>query len=88
MEAMMSFATAFGTTVIGLYATSNPDQTGPYLSITFTINRYPDAIKRYLNKNVAELAWGQRVRETDAMDLIGVDETLQKVDDFFDDRDI
>ena len=80
-------ATAFGTTVIGLYATSNPDRTGPYLSRNFTINRYPDAIRRYLDKNVGDIAWGQRVREPDAMNLITVDDALQKVDLFFNDRD-
>jgi len=80
-------ATAFGTTVIGLYATSNPDRTGPYLSRNFTINRYPDAIRRYLDKNVGDIAWGQRVREPDAMDLVTVDDVLQKVDHFFNDRD-
>ncbi len=80
-------ATAFGTTVIGLYATSNPDRTGPYLSRNFTINRYPDAIRRFLDKNVADIAWGQRVREPDAMDLVTVDDALQKVDLFFNDRD-
>ena len=80
-------ATAFGTAVIGLYATSNPDRTGPYLSGAFTINRYPDAIRRYLDKNVADIAWGQRVRDPDGMSLITVQDVLQKLDVFFDDRD-
>jgi heptosyltransferase I len=75
-------ATALGTTVIGLYATSNPDRTGPYLSEKFTINRYPDAISRYLHKNVAEVAWGQRVRDPNAMDLITIDDVKRKIDDF------
>ena len=80
-------ATAFGTAVTGLYATSNPDRTGPYLSRTFTINRYPDAIRQYLGKNVADIAWGQRVRDADAMSLITVQDVLQKLDAFFEDRD-
>jgi heptosyltransferase I len=80
-------ATALGTDVIGLYATSNPDRTGPYLSKTFTINRYPDAIRRYLDKNVADVAWGRRVRDADAMGLIAVNDVLQITDVFFDNRD-
>ena len=80
-------ATALGTTVIGLYATSNPDRTGPYLSRKYTINRYPDAISRYLGKNVEDLRWGQRVRHPDAMGLITVDDVVQNIDTFFDDRD-
>ena len=79
-------ATALGTAVVGLYATSNPDRTGPYLSGKYTINRYPDAVRQYLGKNVADLAWGQRVRHPHAMDLITVDEVVQKIDLFFDDR--
>ena len=79
-------ATALGTSVIGLYATSNPERTGPYLSQKYTINRYPEAIQRYLGKNVADLNWGQRVRHPDAMDLITLDDVTQIVDTFFSDR--
>ena len=79
-------ATALGTTVIGLYATSNPARTGPYLSQKYTINRYPDAIVRSLGKNVADLRWGQRVRHPEAMDLITVADVVDKIDDFFDNR--
>jgi heptosyltransferase I len=77
-------ATALGTDVVGLYATSNPKRTGPYNSQKFTINRYPDAIRRYLGKNVDDVRWGQRVRDPDAMDLIKVDDVVEKIDLFFD----
>ena len=79
-------ATALGTPVVGLYATSNPDRTGPYNSRKYTINRYPDAIKAYLGKNVEDVRWGQRVRHPDAMDLIEVGEVIEKIELFFDDR--
>ncbi|MFW2405571.1 MAG: glycosyltransferase family 9 protein [Gammaproteobacteria bacterium] len=81
-------ATALGTTVVGLYETSNPERTGPYLSGRFTIHRYPDAIRRYIGKNVADLRWGQRVRHPHAMDLIEVGEVTEKIDSFVDDRDL
>ena len=81
-------ATALGTAVIGLYATSNPDRTGPYNSKTFTINRYPDAIHQYLDKNVADVAWGQRVRDPDAMGLITVQDVLQNIDTFLEERQL
>ena len=77
-------ATAMGTPVIGLYATSNPERTGPYISRELTVNRYPDAIRRYLGKNVRDLRWGQRVRHPDAMDLITVEDVTEKIDFFFD----
>ena len=80
-------ATALGTAVVGLYATSNPDRTGPYLSRKYTINRYPDAIDRYMGKRVANLRWGQRVRHPDAMGLIRVEDVIEKVAAFFDDSE-
>ncbi len=77
-------ATAFSTPVLGLYATSNPDRTGPFASRELTANRYPDAAEKYLGKPVADLRWGQRVRHPDAMDLITVDEVIGKIDRHFD----
>ncbi len=76
-------ATAAGTPVIGLYATSNPDRTGPYLSRDLCVNRYPDAVAQYLGKRVADLRWGQRVRHPDAMELITTDDVIGKINEFF-----
>jgi heptosyltransferase I len=81
-------ATALGTSVVGLYATSNPQRTGPYLSQKYTINRYPDAVRMYLDRSVEEVGWGQRVRHPDAMDLIEVGDVIRSIDAFFDDRHI
>ena len=74
-------ATAAGTPVVGLYATSNPARTGPYCSQHRTINRYPEAARRFLDKSVDELRWGQRVRSPDAMDLIDAAEVCDKIDE-------
>ena len=79
-------ATALGTAVIGLYATSNPARTGPYLWQKFTINRYPDAVMKYLGKNVRDLRWGQRIRHPDAMDLVTINDVVQVIDNFFENR--
>ena len=76
-------ATAFGTPVLGLYATSNPDRTGPFASSELTANRYPDAALKYLGRPVEQLRWGQRVRHPDAMDLISVEDVTGKIDAFF-----
>jgi len=77
-------ATAFATPVLGLYATSNPNRTGPYASRELTVNRYPDAAEKYLGKSVEQLRWGQRVRHPDAMNLITVADVVDRIDDFFD----
>ena len=74
-------ATCVGTPVIGLYATSNPLRTGPYLSQRWVVNKYPDALQADGGKSVDEVSWGQRVRSPDAMDLISVAEVVAKLDE-------
>lgn len=73
-------ATAAGTAVVGLYATSNPDRTGPYLSRDLTVNVYPDACRQFLGKEVGELRWGQRVRDPGAMSLIRLGQVTTMID--------
>ncbi len=77
-------ATAMNTPVLGLYATSNPARTGPYTSRELTVNRYPQAVEKFIGKSVDRLRWGQRVRHPDAMDLITVDDVIAKIDGFLD----
>ena len=73
-------ATAVGTPVVGLYATSNPGRTGPVNSMDTTINAYPRALEAFLGKREQDVRWGQRVRHPDAMALISVDEVVEVVD--------
>lgn len=75
--------TAAGTPVIGLYATSNPGRSGPYLSSSLTVNAYPEAVDRFLRKTPEQLRWGQRVRDPGAMDLIRLKEVNAKIDQIF-----
>ncbi|HNP34564.1 MAG TPA: glycosyltransferase family 9 protein [Woeseiaceae bacterium] len=76
-------ATAAGTPVIGLYASTNPDRAGPYVSRALTVNRYPDAVEKYLGKRVEQVRWGERVRHPEVMSLISVADVTAKVDSFF-----
>ncbi len=73
-------ATAAGTPVIGLYATSNPARTGPYVSRQLTIDRYAEALETFMGKTVSQVRWGQRVRDPAAMDLISVNDVTGKID--------
>ena len=73
-------ATAVGTPVIGLYATSNTHRTGPYFSQHLVVDEYPEAVRREFGKPVSALRWGQRVRDPNAMNLIRVDNVLKKID--------
>jgi heptosyltransferase I len=71
--------TAAGTPVIGLFATTNPDRAGPYLSRQWEVNRYPDAVDRYIGKSVESLRWGTRVRLPEAMDLVTVEDVCARL---------
>jgi len=76
-------ATTVGTPVVGLYATSNPDRTGPYRSRQLCVNAYPEAVRRYLGRDVDELRWGQRVRDPGAMGLIRLAQVNERLDRVF-----
>ena len=75
-------STAMGTPVIGLYATTNPDRARPYLSDSWVINRYPDAIDKKYHKQVKDMPWGTRVRDAWAMKLITIKDTTNMIDKF------
>jgi len=76
-------ATAVNTKVIGLYASSNPNRTGPYQSEKYTVNAYPDACIKYLGKKANKVNWGQRIRNPEVMTIITVDMVKEKIDEFF-----
>lgn len=73
-------ATAAGTPVVGLYATSNRQRTGPYFSQRLVVDLYPEAVRQEFGKPVDALRWGQRVRAPGAMDLIPVADVLERAD--------
>jgi len=76
-------ATAVATPVIGLYATSNPARSGPYLSRDLVVDAYPAAAGRFLGKTPDQLRWGQRVRDAGAMQLIRLRDVNAKIDEVF-----
>jgi heptosyltransferase I len=73
-------ANAAGTPVIGLYASSNPERTGPYSFRELTVNRYPDAVRQAFQKSVQEVPWGKRVRDPQVMNQIKFEEVKNKLD--------
>ena len=76
-------ATAMGTPVVGLYATSNRLRTGPYFSQDLVVDKYPEAVRKEFDKPVEALRWGQRVRDPEAMMLITVADVTEKLDQAF-----
>ena len=72
-------ATAVGSPVVGLYATSNRHRTGPYNSQHLVVDKYPEAVRQELGTSVEEIRWGRRVRNPDAMNLITVADVRPKL---------
>ena len=75
----LHIASILSKPVIGLFATSNPERTGPFQNIEFIINKYPEALKKYNKKLVSDAKWGERIRNKKAMSLIKVDDVKKKI---------
>lgn len=74
-------ANAVNTPVLGLYASSNPERTGPYQHRNWVINQYPEACRRFLGRAVHEVRWGQRVRAPEVMELITEEAVCARLDE-------
>ncbi|HUQ53551.1 MAG TPA: glycosyltransferase family 9 protein [Gammaproteobacteria bacterium] len=81
-------ATAVGTPVVGLYATSNRHRTGPYFSQHLVVDKYPQAVAKEFGRPIETLRWGQRVRDPAAMSLITVADVAAKLDAAFAERGV
>jgi heptosyltransferase I len=74
-------ATTVGTPVIGLYAATNPERSGPYHSRRWCVNRYDRAASRFLNQSAQHLPWTEKIELPGVMDLIEVDDAIEKLDE-------
>ncbi|MFG1498554.1 glycosyltransferase family 9 protein [Halobacteriovorax sp. XZX-3] len=72
-------AAALNTPVIGLYTAVPPEYTGPFGQIENCINAYPRALEHYFHKTENDVPWRFRIKEDDMMNLITVEEVLEKV---------
>jgi len=73
-------ATTVGTPVIGLYAATNPQRSGPYYSRPWCVDRYDQAARRFLHKPAAEIAWTRKIEQPGVMDLIGTGDVIERLD--------
>ena len=74
----MHMANAVGTRVLGLHAASNPARSGPYSDRRWCVDRYDEAARKYLRKPASALAWGSKIERPGVMDLIGVDDVIER----------
>jgi len=73
-------ATMVGTPVIGLYAATNPERSGPYLSRRWCVNAYDEAARKFMGKPASELPWTTKIEKPGVMELIGVVQVATKLD--------
>ncbi len=73
-------ASAVGTDVLGIFAASNPNRSGPYNSLKWCVNRYPEALQKFTGKTVAEARWGAKAEFEGAMELVTVEDATVMLD--------
>ena len=78
----MHMANAVGCKVLGLHAASNPDRSGPYSDRRWCVNKYDEASQRYLGKPASQIPWGSKIEKPGVMDLIGVDDVIERFEAF------
>lgn len=73
-------ASIAGTPIISLYASTNPRRAAPYASRKWVVSEYPQALEQYMQKNEADVKWGQRVRTPQAMSLIQTADVIAQLE--------
>lgn len=75
----MHMANAMGTPVLGLHAASNPARSGPYSDRRWCVDRYAAAAHKFLGRAVEEIPWGSKIERPGVMDLISVDDVIERL---------
>lgn len=72
-------ANALGVPVIGLYACTWSRRSGPYGSLEYCVDKFDEAADMFLHKSADSLPWGTRIERPGVMDLISVDDVIDKL---------
>ncbi|MGA9342249.1 MAG: glycosyltransferase family 9 protein [Rhodanobacteraceae bacterium] len=80
----MHMANTVGTPVLGLHAASNPARSGPYSERRWCVDRYAAAAEKFRRKPVEKLPWGTKLEHRGVMDLIEVDDVIERLEAFID----
>ena len=78
----VQMANAAGTKVLGLFACTDRERCGPYSDLRWSVNHYDEASRKFMGKPASELPWGKRVEFPGVMDLISVEEVIERFDAF------
>ena len=72
-------ASALGTPVVGLHAATWSRRSGPYRYLHLCVDRYAEAARKYRGKEPEDLRWGHRIEEPGVMDLVEIEDVLEKL---------
>jgi len=73
-------ANAVGTPVVGLHASTWSRRSGPYDSLHLCVDKFPEAARRFRGKEPEELRWGTRIEDPGVMDMIEVEEVIERIE--------
>jgi heptosyltransferase I len=76
----MHLANAVGAPVLGLHAATDSRRSGPYTSCEWTVDRYAEAARKFKRCEPDALRWGTRIEYPGVMDLIEVDDVIERLD--------
>jgi heptosyltransferase I len=74
--------TAAGVPVIGLYASTNPKRSGPYLSLDWCVDEFEHAAQLFMKRSGRELPWATKIERPGVMDLVKPEAVIARLDDF------
>jgi heptosyltransferase I len=73
-------ATTVGTPVVGLYAATNPERSGPYYSRAWCVDRYDAAARAFRGRPATEVPWTTKIEHRGVMDLIRPEDVVERLD--------
>lgn len=72
-------ATLVGTPVIGLYATHNPQRTGPYHDMDKVVSVYEQLLLEETGKRPEEVSWRTRIKNSQAAHMLPVKSVINQI---------
>ena len=79
-SAIVHIASALQTPVIGLYAATDAERSGPYRYLDWCVNHYPKALEKYCRQSIKDVRWGKHIKKANAMELINTQSVLEQLD--------
>jgi heptosyltransferase I len=74
-------ATMVDTPVIGLYAATRVERSGPYRSRQWCVDRYEQAAQRFRGRPAQQLPWAEKIEAPGVMELIETAAVIAKLDE-------